>query len=102
MLDHATLAPLLDHIVDNYAQMYGPDRADRVEAFRAGVQYKIGSKYAKIIVGGSAHSFVCLHDMGKFCKGDILMAASWNAPARNFARGNVCNKTFNAIRWSGC
>jgi hypothetical protein len=42
-----------------------------------------------------------LRDDAKFKKGDILMAASWNAPARNFARGNVLDKTFDRVRWTG-
>lgn len=36
-----------------------------------------------------------------FNVGDMLMAASWNAPATNFARGNVFDFNPNLIRWTG-
>ena len=41
-----------------------------------------GQKYAKIIVGGSAHSFV------ERSTGKIFKCAGWSAPAKH-ARGNV-------------
>lgn len=41
-----------------------------------------GKKYAKIVHGGSVHSFVDL------TTGDVLKAASWKAPAKH-ARGNI-------------
>ena len=36
----------------------------------------------------------------KFKKGDILKAAGWAAPARNFARGNILEGSY-AINWTG-
>jgi hypothetical protein len=36
----------------------------------------------------------------KFKKGDILMAAGWNAPARNAARGNILDGGYD-INWTG-
>lgn len=36
-----------------------------------------------------------------FNVGDMLMAASWNAPATNFARGNVFDFNPHLIRWTG-
>jgi hypothetical protein len=42
-----------------------------------------------------------LDDDGKFKRGDILKAASWKAPAKNFSRGNVLTGTLNRITWTG-
>lgn len=52
-----------------------------------------GKKYAKIVRRDnqtSVHSFVVMSDKDKkFPQGSILKASSFNAPARNFPRGNV-------------
>lgn len=51
-----------------------------------------GKKYIKIIEKrGSVWGFVVKKSDGKFQQGDILKAASWSTPAKNFARGNVYN-----------
>lgn len=49
--------------------------------------YKVGSRYIKIIRDGSAHCFV------DRTNGDVLKAASWNAPAKH-ARGNINHYDF--------
>jgi len=65
--------------------------------------YEAGTKYIKIIsqtVHGSqmsSHSFVVIGDQGKFKHGDILKSASWKAPAKNFARGNVLTGNYEHI-----
>ena len=64
----------------------------------------VGRKYVHVIMGDnqrSSHSWVMLVDDKKFKQGDILKSASWNAPARNFARGNVLCGGFKHIRWCG-
>lgn len=49
-----------------------------------------GKKYIKIVEKrGSVWGFVVKKSEGKFKQGDILKAASWSSPAKNFARGNV-------------
>jgi hypothetical protein len=71
--------------------------------FEDGLDYNVGSKYIKVIRKDnqtSVHSFIVNTDKDKkFKYGDILKAASWNAPARNFARGNVFGKY--KVRWVG-
>ena len=74
------------------------------------VEFDIGSKFIKVIVGHmtngvadtsrSSHSFIVLKS-DKFQYGDILKSASWRAPAKNFARGNVLKKDYGTISWCG-
>ena len=60
-----------------------------------------GSKYIKVISNGSVSAFIVnTENDKKFRYGDILMAASWKAPARNAARGNVLEGNYN-INWTG-
>ena len=72
-----------------------------ISEFESGVEVEVGNKYIKVITGSSVHSFICMNDMGKFTKGDILKAAGWRAPAKNFARGNLLSKDFSRVRWTG-
>ena len=61
-----------------------------------------GSKYIKIYKknGGVLAFIVNVTSDKKFALGDILKPAGWNAPARNFARGNVLDGGYE-IRWTG-
>ena len=79
------------------------------------VEFDVGSKFIKVIIGHStdgvrdnhrsSHSFICVKEYkGKkntFVPGDILKSASWRAPAKNFARGNVLEKSYGSISWCG-
>ena len=102
----------LDHIRANYKSWrsnsyLSQDTEDEfIREFCDGLVIEPGSKYLKVVSGRagsgrSVHSFVCLKDSGKFKKGDILKAASWAAPARNFARGNVLEGNFGSVTWTG-
>ena len=74
------------------------------------VEFDKGSKFIKVIIGystdgvrdpsRSSHSFIVLKS-DKFQYGDILKSASWRAPAKNFARGNVLEKSYGSISWCG-
>jgi hypothetical protein len=74
-----------------------------------GLRVEEGRKYYKLIGsngGGTQESvkgFVVKEDEKKFRRGDMLKAAGWKAPARNFSRGNVFRKdTFeDNVRWTG-
>jgi hypothetical protein len=65
-----------------------------------------GRRYWKIISDKRGSRSVCgfIAKAGdkKFREGDMLKAAGWAAPARNFARGNVLDGSGVAnVRWTG-
>lgn len=98
----------LQHIRDSYSRWMLQCRSDvrdeMTKQFCESVTFETGSKYVKVITGReqrSVHSFICLKDNGKFSKGDILKAASWSSPARNFSRGNVVTGNFGGTTWTG-
>ena len=79
-------------------------RENGVVEFKNGISHKCGSKYIKVTkkLGDqtSVHSFIVnTHDDKKFNYGDILKAASWKAPARNFSRGNIFEEY--KVKWTG-
>ena len=103
MTNFPGLTEYLEHIKADYAKWKSdsPYRDDFIKEFNAGLRVDVGSKYIKVVAERSVHSFICLRDMGKFTKGDILKAESWASPARNFARGNLMARNFGSVRWTG-
>ena len=94
----------LEHIRKDYAGWSKDDsdvRKEMIKEFNASVRVEEGRKYYKVIERNSVHSFICKEDMGRFKRGDILKAASWASPAKNFARGNILLGTWKAVRWTG-
>lgn len=93
----------LDAIKSSYLQRNKPaDDSDAIRTevhnrmvyeFINGLTYEVGQKYIRVITSNgssrSVHSFIVREDSDKFKKGDILKAASWKAPAKNKARGNI-------------
>ena len=66
------------------------------------LEYSMGKKYIKVTDGSSVKAFVvAVEDDKKFSFGDILMPAGWKTPARNFRRGNVLDRSFGRVRWTG-
>lgn len=94
---------LLEAIETDYRvwiERAGRDPSDR----DLGLDYDIGSKYIKVSKQtGSQRTVwgfvVNTESDKKFKKGDLLMSASWRAPARNFARGNILENY--KVRWTG-
>ena len=78
-------------------------RKNGVVEFKNGISYECGSKYIKVTRSDnqtSVHSFIVnIYDDKKFKYGDILKAASWKSPARNFARGNIFEEY--KVKWTG-
>ena len=79
-----------------------------IENYNAGLEVTEGSRYWKITsTNGSGTSrsvsgFICKAGDKKFREGDMLKAAGWAAPARNFARGNVLDGSgVDNVRWTG-
>ena len=83
-------------------------REEMSENYCNGLKVVENRRYWKIIAsngGGSSTSvagFIVKAGDKKFREGDMLKAAGWSAPARNFARGNVLDGTgLNNARWTG-
>lgn len=103
----------VDHILNDYkVWMNLENREDDIAKQvaleminRFKIEVEQGSKYLKIVHNNgtqrSVHSFICRKDNGKFKTGDILKAAGWAAPAKNFARGNILEGNWSNVRWTG-
>jgi hypothetical protein len=101
-----------DHLIKDYNR-WNKDLVSSATAGQFGaidgkydVWFERGRKFIKVVKSSwgsrSVHSFICIQPHGKFQFGDILKAASWAAPAKNFARGNVLEvSSYNNHRWTG-
>lgn len=104
---------LLNNIAEDYRNFLArseydvPDRGDK---FAKELTLNPGRKYLKITseevsrdgerTSSRVWGFVQLEDDNKFKKGDILMAAGYNAPARNKPRGNIFDDNYT-VSWTG-
>ena len=100
---------VLDFMRENYVEWsnwssnYKPNahsenmnvKNEMIHNYCNGLRVEEGRKYYKLIGsngGGTQESvkgFIVKEDERKFSRGDMLKAAGWKAPARNFSRGNV-------------
>ena len=99
---------LMDSIAHDYAAWksrseYGKD-TDYSDFLRS-LSIDEGRKYSKVVSNNLGQTtvwgFIVKKDDKKFRAGDILKAASWSAPARNKARGNILDGDFSWVRWTG-
>lgn len=110
---NAAVDTLLTNIAEDYRNFlarseYGD--VDLGDKFAEELTLNPGRKYLKITneevsddgerTSSRVWGFVQLEDDNKFKKGDILMAAGYNAPARNKPRGNIFDDNYS-VRWTG-
>ena len=79
---------------------------EMIEDYCNGLRVEENRRYWKITSGRqnqrSVSGFIVKAGDKKFREGDMLKAAGWAAPARNFARGNVLDGTgLENARWTG-
>lgn len=93
-------------IIKSYKAFFASDGSDHVSemitAFENEVKFNAGRKYIKVTTKGTVHSFIVVGKDKDFAYGDILKAASYNAPARNFARANIFDaESYSKVSWTG-
>ena len=83
-------------------------RDEMIEGYNSGLMVEENRRYWKITATNgsgtqrSVSGFIVKAGDKKFREGDMLKAAGWAAPARNFARGNVLDgRGVNEVRWTG-
>ena len=101
----AGLTKMKEAMIKDYAEFMPPNdeiRKKMNEEYAENYAITYGKKYIKITEKGrGVKAFVVGVDNDKkFKKGDILKPASWAAPARNVARGNILDGGY-PINWTG-
>ena len=93
-------------MIEDYAKFMPPTKSDTTakmnKEYAENFTIKYGKKYIKIVSdGGGVKAFVVgVENDKRFKLGDILLPAGYNAPARNFARGNILDGDYT-IAWTG-
>ena len=94
----AGIGKMIDAMVLDYSK--GNNNERMFNEYKDGFKTIVGQKFIKITNGNGVKAFIVKEDNGKFKMGDILKPASWRAPAKNSARGNVLEGGY-AIQWTG-
>ena len=92
------IGKMIDAMVLDYSK--GNTNEKMFNEYKDGFKSIVGQKFIKITNGNGVKAFIVKEDNGKFKRGDILKPASWRAPAKNSARGNVLDGGY-AIQWTG-
>ena len=92
------IGKMIDAMVVDYSK--GNTNERMFNEYKDGFKSIVGQKFIKITNCNGVKAFIVKQDDGKFKMGDILKPASWRAPAKNSARGNVLEGGY-AIQWTG-
>ena len=101
----AGIGKMIDAMVVDYGKFSYHSKDDTVRnkmfnEYKDGFKTIVGQKFIKVTNDNSVKAFIVKQDGDKFKMGDILKPASWRAPAKNSARGNVLEGGY-AIQWTG-
>lgn len=98
----------LDHLKSDYVNwanrndtMSSVIKDQMIKDYNESLTLKKDKIYTRIVVRGSTHSFIMMQDFGRFKRGDILRAAKSTKPDTDFCHGNVLEKKYEKITWSG-
>lgn len=104
------LSDYAEYVKTDYIKWWGKRAAEpHVQEMIADftITFEPGSSYIKVVKASadgshaSVHSFI-VNKAKTFPLGTILKAASFKAPATNFARGNLLDRqTWNRVTWTG-
>jgi hypothetical protein len=72
------------------------------DEYKTAAKFDVGRKYIKLCHDNAVTGFiVAVKNDKKFEYGDLLKAASWSTPSRNFSRGNAFTDIPETIQWTG-
>ena len=90
---------MIDGMIEDYNSWSSSEQMK--DEFANGFEIRKGQKYIKVINRNSVVAFIVNSTTDKlFELGDILKPAGWNAPARNYKRGNVLEGNY-LMNWTG-
>ena len=90
---------MTDAMIEDYNDFISTERMQ--DKFANGFEIRKGKKYIKVIKDNAVKCFIVNTTEDKvFDYGDILKPAGWNAPARNYKRGNVLEGNY-LMNWTG-
>ena len=90
---------MTDAMIEDYNDFISTERMQ--DTFANGFEIRKGKKYIKVTNQNAVKCFIVNTTEDKvFDYGDILKPAGWNAPARNYKRGNVLEGNY-LMNWTG-